>query len=161
MSPDEENARAIAQMKDYLHVNRMRCTVERLRILEYVCKQEMHFDADKIYSGLLQDKFYVSRASVYNTLELLVHCKLLMRHRFDTRKTFYERLTVNQTHHHRICMQCGSVKEFSDVKIRKAILRHEFAGFMPTNYSLYVYGICKKCAAKNQRAVKAKKNSNN
>ncbi len=149
MTIEEEKIQAKKILNDYLEHCRLRKTQERFRLLELVYEQKTHFTADQLVEMLPHD-FHVSRATVYNTLELFVKCRLVVKHQFDSQHTEYEKATSNATHHHRICICCGAVSEFSDQKMRKAILGRTFTAFVPTHYSLYLYGFCKKCAKKNE-----------
>lgn len=143
----EEKKMARAILADYLSARQMRRTTERFHILDVIYEQESHFSAEELFL-LIPHGFRVSRATVYNSLDLFVECQLVVKHQFDKQHVEYEKITRNATHHHRICTYCGEVREFSDVKFKKAIRNRTFNAFQVTHHSLYLYGICKKCAAK-------------
>lgn len=153
MTAEEEIKQASSILADYLKQKHLRKTHERFKLLEVVYAQPSHFSADDLMELALRE-FHVSRATVYNTLELLVACRLVVKHQFDQQRTEYEKITSSATHHHRICISCGAVSEFSDQKIRRAIQYRNFSAFVPTHYTLYLYGYCKKCAKKlKQRGI--------
>ncbi len=154
MTAEEEIKQATKILTDYLKQKHLRRTQERFGLLELVYGQPSHFSADTLVE-LATRKFRVSRATVYNTLELLVACRLVVKHQFDSQHTEYEKITSSTTHHHRICIGCGAVSEFSDQKIRRAIQYRTFSAFVPTHYTLYLYGYCKTCAKKLKRDTKA------
>lgn len=130
---------------EFLKKNNHRKTPERFAILERICGQEGHFNADHLYT-LMQNDYRVSLATVYNTLDLLVNCHLIVKHQFGQHEAQYEKaFGDNKIHHHLICTRCGKVKEFSDKQIRTAIQTKKFAYFEAHNYSLYVYGLCSQC----------------
>lgn len=147
MLAEEELRQAEKILSDYLKRKRSRRTQERFKLLEVAYAQPSHFSADDLLA-LAASEFHVSRATVYNTLELLVDCRLLVKHQFDAQRTEYEKITSSATHHHRICLGCGAVSEFTDQKIRRAVQYRHFSAFEPTHYTLYLYGYCKSCAKK-------------
>src|SRR5690625_7784748 len=59
----------------------------------------------------------VSRATVYNTLELLIECGLVQRQQFGKNQYYYERSFAYQQHDHMICKECGVVIGFCDPSI--------------------------------------------
>jgi Fur family ferric uptake transcriptional regulator len=93
----------------------------------------------------MQKDYRVSLATVYNTLELLLECKLIIKHQLGGQFAQYEKAFGNNTHHHLICTNCGKVREFSDKQLRISIQSRKFAHFYTSHYSLYVYGYCSKC----------------
>ncbi len=147
MTLDEEKRQASKLLTEYLAVRHLRKTPERFQLLDVIYDQQAHFSADELVA-LMPTNFKVSRATVYNSLELFVECQLVVKHQFDTQHIEYEKVTSNSTHHHRVCIRCGEVREFTDLKIKKVIQSRTFNAFQPTHYSLYLYGICKKCAGR-------------
>ncbi len=129
---------------EYLKKHQHRKTPERYAILERICQHEGHFDADLLYQSMQSD-YRVSLATIYNTLELLLSCRLIIKHQFGGQLAQYEKAFGNNTHHHLVCTNCGKVKEFSDKQMRTSIQNKKFAHFQSTHYSLYVYGLCSKC----------------
>lgn len=128
----------------YLIEKKHRKTPERYNILEEIYAHEGHFNAETLYN-MMQDRYRVSLATIYNTLELLLDCSLIVKHQFGEQVAQYEKTFGAAIHHHLVCTKCGKVKEFSDKNIRTAIQSKKFSGFVPTHYSLYLYGMCKKC----------------
>ena len=106
---------------------------------------------------IVASKFHVSRATLYNTMDLLTDAHLVIRHKFDN-SSQYEKSFNMTTHFHRICMSCGSVTEVQDEKLRQVIENAHSKGFSIAHTSLYMYGMCSKCmAAKRRRENKEKK----
>lgn len=138
----------------FLVERKHRKTPERYAILDHIYSHEGHFNAELLYNAM-QHEYRVSLATVYNTLELLLECRLIVKHQFGEQIAQYEKTFGNSIHNHLVCTKCGRVKEFSDKKIRAAIQSKSFVHFEPTHYSLYLYGLCSKC--KPQQSNKSKK----
>ncbi len=129
---------------NYLIQHEQRKTPERYAILKKVYSLKGHFDIDKLHE-LMKDDFRVSRATIYNTLELLLDCDLIIKHHFNTDSVQYEK-AYNNIHHHLICKNCGIIKEFSDEQIKKTMRSKPLGGFQVANFSMYAYGLCTKCS---------------
>ena len=94
-------------LDSYLEVNNHRKTPERYTILKAIYKTEGHFTLDELSDRLVQDyNFRVSRATLYNTLNLFLQLRLVVRHRFQG-ATVYEACYDNMSHSHQICTVCG------------------------------------------------------
>jgi Fur family ferric uptake transcriptional regulator len=129
---------------DYLIKHNHRKTPERYAILERIYAYVGHFNAEFLYNSMIED-FRVSLATVYNTLDLLLDAKLVVKHQLGGQIAQYEKAFGGTAHNHLICTNCGKVKEFADKNIRISIESKTFALFEPASYSLYLYGICNKC----------------
>ena len=143
--------------EQYLQNKGLRKTQERFAILDAIYSIEGHFTMEELMEVMELNKFYVSRATLYNTMELLTDAHLVIRHKFDN-SSQYEKSFNMTTHFHRICMSCGSVTEVRDEKLRRVIENTHSKGFSIAHTSLYMYGTCSKCmAAKRRRENKQKK----
>ena len=152
----EENVKETVKqiLTDYLQKNGHRKTPERYAILETIYSVEGHFDIDTLYHFMEDEgNFRVSRATLYNTIILLMDANLVIRHQFGS-SSQYERAYKNGTHHHMICTDCGIVTEFEDEKLKQAIVETKLKRFTTTHYSLYIYGMCSKCASAKRKKKK-------
>jgi len=135
-------------LDNYLEMNNHRKTPERYKILEAVYSINGHFTLEEL-SELLAKKmnFPVSRATLYNTLNLFMELRLVIRHRFQG-TTKYEACYDNNSHCHQICTMCGKVIEVKSPEIIEAIENMRLKRFRKDGFTLYVYGVCSVCQAK-------------
>ena len=142
----------------YLIKKTLRKSTVRDTILEHICQIRGHFDVEMLMQRLEECNFHVSRASIYNTIELLMDADLVVRHQFSTKLVQYELKSVAATHHHVVCTNCNTVKDFKNDKISKELTNHKIIRFTPEYYSLYIYGICSKCKFRLNLQKKEKNN---
>src|SRR5262245_7665994 len=93
----------------YLEKHMQRKTQERFIILDEIYNRSDHFDAETLFLDLKRKKHNVSRATVYNTLDLLVACDLVKKHQFGNQQTQYEKAYHYRQHDHLICSDCNQV----------------------------------------------------
>jgi Fur family ferric uptake transcriptional regulator len=130
----------------YLREGKYRITPERFAVLEKILTSDGHFDADELFLKLKTDGSKVSRATVYNTLDLLEGCGLVLKNSFGENHSHYEKGLGRAHHDHLICVRCGAIIEFESSRISR--LQNDMCRekkFRPHSSSFQIFGMCEKC----------------
>lgn len=135
---------------DYLARHNKRRTAERFAIVDCVIGTPDHFTIDSFHERLESQGFHVSLATIYSTLNLMIDCGLVRRHRFGSDSARYERTVGSSSHHHLVCSRCGKVKEIRDAALSAEISSRRYPGFLPGYFSLSIFGLCRSCQKKDR-----------
>lgn len=84
-----------------------------------------------LHQKLEEMNFHVSRATVYNTVDVLVDSGLIVRHQLTAQAVQYELRMLAETHLHLICMKCGAIRELKDATLKKDVGALKISRFTP------------------------------
>ena len=116
-------------------------TLQRRIVLEEMMKRNDHPTAEDLHRTL---RNHISLATIYRTLETLVHHYLLIEHSQGKNSSRYE---LNKgSHYHVICLKCNKMEDVFGVSIQS--LEEEIAkltGYRVEKHRLDVYGLCPDC----------------
>ena len=132
--------------KTVLRKQGFKITPQRIIVLEEIIKNKGHRESEEIYLAIKSRNTYVSRATVYRTLDILVQNNFVRKLNLGDGRARYENKVDSHHHDHMICNSCGQIFEFVDLEIEK--LQDEIAKkheFILKNHIHQLLGICKEC----------------
>ncbi len=145
-------------LNNYLEQNNYRKTPERFAILKTVFSFKSFFSIQDLSDRLCEDRFPISRATLYNTMKLFIKLNLVTYHHLE-KGICYEACHTNNRCV-RICTVCGKAKSVDVPEVVRAIENTHFNRFHNECFSMFVYGVCSSCLAVQTR-LKKKENTNN
>ena len=127
----------------------LKATLPRIKILQILEENPLrHMSAEDVYKVLLGTNEDVGLATVYRVLTQFETAGLVSRHHFEGGQSVFE-INQGEHHDHILCVGCGKVDEFVDEVIeqrQRAIAKK--SGYVMTDHSLYIYGMCGECQKK-------------
>lgn len=145
-------------LTDYLEKNNLRKTKQRYDIIDIIYTETEHFTIDELDFLIKSKNIKISRATLYNTIDLLEKLDLIKKHKFNSKISFYEKSYYQKKHSHLICKICGKIVEFCDPRIFKIEEDiGEYYKFDITESEIIFYGICEECKKKNNSGKKNNK----
>ena len=131
-------------LNKHLEIKGLRKTPERYAIIDQIYSFEKHFSADELYSKMINKKYRVSRATIYNTLDLLVSIELVTRHVFKENIALFEKSFGFRQHDH-VILDNDEIIEFCDPRIQSIKNTvEEMFNVKINSHSLYFFGEKKK-----------------
>ena len=133
-------------LTQFLSDRKLRKTPERFAILRKALEMNSHFEVESLHDAIEKDGYHVSRATVYNTVELLEEAGILRKNVFGQNTSTYE---VNRSNHiHLVCKRCGRIREIEKRHIASEVMNICPDNFTPESFSITVYGLCQDCRSK-------------
>lgn len=119
-------------------------SLQRMKILEYLTIKKNHPTVDRIFNDLVKEIPTLSKATVYNTLDLLKKANLARVVTIEDNETRFDAKVAS--HGHFKCESCGSIFDF-EINIDSFsadLLEH----FKINEKNVYFKGICPRCLKK-------------
>lgn len=139
----------ITQLRHKGAIKGFKRTPQRLAILDYLEGNTSHPSAEEIYKAVGKRNPSLSFATVYNTVNTLVHAGILRELTIDPdRKRYDPDVSV---HHHLICLDCRAVRDVMadiPVAVPKSLARE----FTVTGSHIEFYGLCEPCRRRQEKA---------
>lgn len=133
-------------LRQYLKDKGFRNTPERYTILEEIYNYDEHFNVDDLYLLMINRKYPISKATIYNTIEVFLDAGLIRKHQFGDGAT-YEKSYFDKQHDHLVLYKKGGDKEIEEIiefcdpriqVIKQSI--EDIFGVEIDSHTLYFYG---------------------
>lgn len=131
------------QAKEILKDHNIAPSFQRVKILEYLMRDDSHPTAETIHRRLGEEIPTLSKATVYNTLNLLSEKKLVSTMKANQQETRYDLLM--EEHGHFVCNECGVIVNFP-YRFRDHYRGLE--GYRIEQEEIVVKGVCSDCMKK-------------
>ena len=120
-------------------------TIQRYAILEFLQDNKSHPTAEEIYQALRKNFPTISRATVYNTLELLKGMGIIQEINIERYKAHYDYRI--EPHHHFLCRRCDRIY---DVELNECPIPNtdRVNGHRVDELKLHIIGVCSECLRK-------------
>ena len=133
--------KSIQQISQLLSKAAIKPSLQRVMIYEYLLKNNIHPNIDKVYSALCGKIPTLSKTTVYNTLKLFERSGLVKSLKIDEHEIRYD--AMKHIHGHFQCEKCGQIFDFN--YNYEQIIIEELDRFDIKQTDLNLSGICPKC----------------
>lgn len=125
-----------------LNEKNINASLPRIEILDYLYTSMGHPNIDEIYSVLSSKMTSLSKATVYNTLELFTKKGLVNNLYIENNEVRYDVRT--ERHGHFKCIKCGRIYDIEVYDV-KTELKEDNEDFKILSEEVNYRGICKDC----------------
>lgn len=127
--------------KQKLRENNISPSVIRINVYQYMFDNDEHHTVDEIYKNIIDKIPTLSKASVYNTLELFLDKGIVKQVRLDSNTSYYE--LKKENHSHFICEKCGEIHDIPEQTLN--LKSKGLEDFKINKVDILMKGVCKKC----------------
>lgn len=154
----DKRQQPLASLRDrltqYMERKAMRKTPERYEILRVAGLINGIFTIEDLTKAMNENaEFQVSRATLFNTMELFYDAGLVIKHSLAT-AAHYELRTDNNPKAYFICRQCNTIVRVSTGTAKLALQNLHVRYYSIEEKLLYMRGLCRKCQAKNRQEAR-------
>jgi Fur family peroxide stress response transcriptional regulator len=138
----------MSKLDTFLHALQQagyRLTPQRQAICEYLATTDKHPTPYAVYADIVRQHPEISRATVYNTLNILHRLGAIVEISFGDEHTHYE--TDLSPHVNLICMRCHRIIDYPSPLLMSETTQPMIAatGFQPTAAKVEILGLCAAC----------------
>ena len=128
-------------------------TEQRDTILRTFLETREHLSIEELHRLVRKQDPAIGITTVYRTLKLLSECGLASEVAFHDGVARYEHQFNRRSHHHMVCVECGSSVEFFTPELERLEQdigrRHHY---LTTRHTFQIYGVCEDCRKKTRSA---------
>src|SRR3954452_19246879 len=134
-----------AQELFYGHLKKvgLKHTDQRDTILRTFLETREHLSTEELHRLVKKRDPRIGVTTVYRTLKLLADCGLASEVAFHDGVARYEHQHGRRSHHHMVCIECGSSVEFFSPEVgeleQQVGRKHHY---VTTRHTFQIYGIC-------------------
>jgi len=145
------------RLNSFLKEKGLKFTRQRDIIATEFLRAGKHITAEDMYRKISRKHADIGFTTVYRTLKLLAQSGLATERVFADNLKRYEPLAAEDHHDHLICLTCGSITEFENMKIERLqeMVAEEF-GFETVVHKMELYGYCRQCKSRDTNEVISK-----
>jgi len=149
----------VKQAKRDLYLNALRqagkrITDQRLVICDYLAETQSHPTPYQVFEELSAQHPDMSRATVYNTLNVLKELGAIVEIGFGADHTRYD--TDTSPHINLICLRCHEISDYAGTlplsDVQDSLIKN--GGFLPMVMRVDVFGFCDKCRERKKAEIR-------
>lgn len=122
----------------------IRPSYHRVKILQYLRKDQSHPTVEDIFSALSPEIPSLSKATVYNTLHTFIEAGLVRELNIHIDAQHYD--SMLEEHGHFKCISCGQISNFN--LDHSQLVIKDLQGFQIQKRDVYFSGLCPVCQSK-------------
>ncbi|MBM7556512.1 Fur family transcriptional regulator [Halanaerobacter jeridensis] len=134
----------LAEWKNKLKAEGIRCTKQRINILNILLEQSKPLTAKEIHQKLEDAEISLRLSTIYRTLNLFENKRFIKKLNINDQESKFE-LMGEVHHHHLVCVNCNQIvpldcplQEYEDELSSET-------GYQIQDHSIKFYGLCPDC----------------